>query len=98
VEAIHPIEPKAMDIHQLKQRYGRKLALFGNVDLGYSLVEGTGRPEDVRAEVSRLISDLAPDGGYAVASGAGITRYVTLENFKAMRDATIEFGEYPIRA
>jgi uroporphyrinogen decarboxylase len=98
VEAIHPIEPKAMDIYQLKRRYGAKLALFGNVDLGYMLVEGTGRPEDVRAEVRRLIRDLAPGGGYAVSSGAGITRYVTLENFKAMRDATIEFGEYPICA
>jgi hypothetical protein len=48
--------------------------------------------------VRRLIHDLAPGGGYAVSSGAGITRYVTLENFNAMRDATVEFGEYPICA
>ena len=43
------------------------------------------------------IQDLAPGGGYAVASGAGATRYVALENFNAMREATFEYGTYPIR-
>jgi uroporphyrinogen decarboxylase len=97
VEALHPIEPKAMDIYDLKRRYGHRVAIFGNIDMGYRLVPGEGRPEDVRAEVRQRIKDLAPGGGYAVASGAGVTRYVTLENFNAMREATLEYGVYPIR-
>ena len=97
LNAIHPIEPKAMDIYDLKRRYGKKLALFGNIDLGYTLTQGHGRPEDVRAEVREKIKRLAPGGGYGVASGSGPTRYVAIENFIAMRDATIEFGKYPIR-
>jgi uroporphyrinogen decarboxylase len=98
LDALHPIEPKAMDIYELKRRYGRKLALFGNIDLGFTLTRGTGRPEDIRNEVREKIKELAPGGGYAVASGAGgIMRYVSLENFIAMRDATREFGKYPIR-
>ena len=28
LNAVHPIEPKAMDIFDLKRRYGKKLALF----------------------------------------------------------------------
>ena len=97
VNGLNPIEAKAMDIYELKRRYGEKLTLIGNVDLGYTLQEGRGRPADVRAEVRQKIKDLAPGGGYCVASGSGVTRYVTLENFLAMRDATLEYGQYPIR-
>jgi uroporphyrinogen decarboxylase len=98
VEAIHPVEPKAMDIYDLKRRYAGKLALFGNVDMGYTLVAGTGRPEDVRAEVRKQIRELAPGGGYGLATGSGITRYVPLENFLALREALLEYGSYPIQA
>jgi uroporphyrinogen decarboxylase len=97
LNALHPIEPKAMDIHELKTKYGHKLALFGNIDLGYTLTEGLGSPKAVRAEVREKIRTLAPGGGYGVASGAGATRYVALENFNAMREATFEYGVYPIR-
>jgi uroporphyrinogen decarboxylase len=96
LNALHPIEPKAMDIYELRAKYGRRLALFGNIDLGYTLTEGRGNPEAVRAEVREKIKALAPGGGYGVASGAGATRYVTLENFNAMREATFEYGACPI--
>ena len=33
VDAIHPIEPKAMNIADVKQRYGNKLCLIGNIDV-----------------------------------------------------------------
>lgn len=71
VDALHPVEAKAMDIYALKRRYGQKLAIFGNVDLGYALTDGTGTPEAIRAEVHRLIKELAPGGGYGLASSAG---------------------------
>ena len=51
VNALHPIEAKAMDIYDLKRRYGQKIAIFGNVDMGYTLTEGMGTPDAVRAEV-----------------------------------------------
>jgi uroporphyrinogen decarboxylase len=95
LDALHPIEPKAMDIGEVKRRYGQRLALFGNIDLGYTLTRGT--PDEVRAEVRQRIHDLAPGGGYGVGSSNSVTRYVPLANFNAMREATFEFGEYPIR-
>ena len=94
LDALHPIEPKAMDINEVKRRYGDRLALFGNIDLSYTLTRGT--PEEVRAEVRQRIRDLAPGGGYAVGSSNSVTRYVPVENFNAMREATFEYGEYPI--
>lgn len=94
--AIHPIEPKAMDIRELKRDYGDRLALIGNLDLKYTLPRGT--PAEVRAEVRGLIRDVAPGGGYACGSSNSVTYYVPLANFNAMREAVFEFGRYPIRA
>ena len=96
VQALHPIEAKAMDIYDLKRRYGQKLAIFGNVDMGYTLSEGLGTPEAIKAEARKQIKELAPGGGYGLATGAGLTRYVALENFMALREALYEYGTYPI--
>jgi uroporphyrinogen decarboxylase len=95
-DGLNPIEPKAMDINEVKKRYGSKISLLGNIDLIYTLTRGT--PEEVRAEVRQRIHDLAPGGGYAVASANSIPEYVPLANFNAMREATFEYGKYPIKA
>ncbi|MBI3979164.1 MAG: hypothetical protein HY331_13350 [Chloroflexi bacterium] len=95
VDAVHPIEPKAMDIVWLKQTYGDRLAVMGNVDLGYTLTQGT--PEEVDAEVKLRIQQLAPGGGYACGSSNSVPEYVPIENFIAMRDAVLKYGKYPIR-
>lgn len=94
LQALHPVEPKAMDINDLKARFGSRLALFGNIDLGSTLVRGA--PADVKREVRQRIRDLAPGGGYAVSSSNTITRYVPLPNYMALRKATFEYGRYPI--
>lgn len=93
--AIHPIEPKCMDIAQVKRQYGDKLCLIGNIDLGYTLTRGT--PAEVEAEVRQRIHDCAPGGGYCVSSSNSVTEYVPMENFNAMREATFKYGKYPIK-
>lgn len=93
-DGLNPIEPKAMDINQVKRDYGSRISLLGNIDLGYTLTRGT--PEEVREEVRQRIHDLAPGGGYAVASSNSVPEYVPFANFMAMREATLEYGRYPI--
>jgi len=94
-DAFNPIEPVAMDIRALKQQVEGRLSLIGNVDLSYTLTRGT--PEEVDTEVRDLIRDLAPGGGYALASANSIPEYVPWENFCAMHSAWQEYGRYPIR-
>lgn len=94
VNALHPIEPKAMDIYSLKEKYGKRLCLIGNIDLGETLIRGT--PETVDEEVKQKISRLAPGGGYCVGSSNGITDFVPLENYVAMINASFKYGGYPI--
>ena len=40
--------------------------------------------------------ELAPGGGYAIGSSNSISNYVKLDNYRAMLDAALEYGRYPI--
>jgi uroporphyrinogen decarboxylase len=93
-DAFNPIEPVAMDIRALKKRVQGKIGLIGNVDLSYTLTRGT--PSEVVTEVRDLIRDVAPGGGYALASANSIPEYVPWENFVAMHAAWLKYGRYPV--
>jgi uroporphyrinogen decarboxylase len=84
---LHPIEPKAMDIHKVKRTHGDRLCLLGNIELD-RLSRGT--PEEVKALVRKNIREVGQDGGYCVGSSNSVTDYVPLENFKAMLEAALE--------
>jgi uroporphyrinogen decarboxylase len=92
--ALHPIEPIAMDIHEVKRRYGEWLCLVGNVEVD-TLSRGT--PEQVRGEVRALLREVAPGGGYCLGSSNTVPNYARLENYRAMLEEAWEWGEYPIR-
>ena len=94
VNAIHPIEPKAMDIREVKERYGDRLCILGGLNLDYPLSRGT--PQEVEEEVKRLIKEIAPGGGYCLGSSNSIPEYVPLENYKAMLESGLKYGRYPI--
>jgi len=82
--ALHPIEPKAMDSRELKAKYGDQLCLTGNIELD-RLSRGT--PDEIRAMTLRNIEDLGYNGGYCVGSSNSVTYYVPLENYLAMIEA-----------
>ncbi len=94
LNALHPIEPLAMDSIELQKEYGDRLCLLGNIEIGETLTLGT--PEMVEAEVKDRIAALAKHGGYAVGSSNTVAHYVKLDNFKAMIKATRKYGKYPI--
>jgi len=93
-DGFNPIEPVAMDIRALKAQVSGRLGLVGNVDLSYTLTRGT--PQEVDAEVRALMRDVAPGGGYALASANSIPEYVPWENFVALHTAWLKYGRYPI--
>lgn len=89
VDAIHPIEPKAMDIGRVKEKYGDKLCLIGHVDVDL-LARGT--KEDIRKKVRENIEKAGYNGGYVIGSGNSVPDYVNFENYLAMLEAAREFG------
>ena len=66
ISAIHPIEPPLMDLKDVKERYGDKVCIMGNVDCKYVLPLGS--EEEVRREVRRCIDAAAKNGGYILTS------------------------------
>jgi uroporphyrinogen decarboxylase len=94
MNAVHRIQPAAMDIGRMKQEYGHRVCIVGNIDLDYTLTLGT--PAEVDAEVKERIRVAAPGGGYICSSANSLPAYVKLENALAMRDAIKRYGRYPL--
>ena len=92
---LHPIEPEAMDLVEIKRRYGSRVCLLGNISVD-TLSRGT--PKEVDALVEHAIQVAAPEGGYIVGSSNSITWYCKPENVAAMCRAAQRYGAYPIGA
>jgi uroporphyrinogen decarboxylase len=83
IDALNPLEPAAgMDIGLLKERYGKRIALVGNIDCGYVLSQAP--VEEVRRVTRETIRKAAPGGGFCLSSSNSIHSSVKPENFMAM--------------
>ena len=77
----------------LKERYGDKLCFFGGINCE-TLIEGP--LEKAREEVRYAIQHAAPGGGLVIATGNVLQPGTSLTNYLATRQATREYGQYPI--
>jgi len=92
-DGIHPIQPQCMDIGEMKQEFGKRTCLLGNIDCGFLLVHGS--PEEVRQSVKETIASAAPEGGYIISSSNSIHPGCKPELYLAMVEAAREYGRYP---
>ncbi len=95
MSAVHPIQPCAMDIGQMKRQYGDRVTVAGNIDLDYTLTLGT--PEEVDAEVKQKIAVAGKGGSYIMTSANSLTDYCKVENVWAMAEALKKYGNYPLQ-
>jgi uroporphyrinogen decarboxylase len=91
IDALHPIEPQAMDLAEVKNRYGDRLCLMGHIDVDMLC---RGSKEEIRRQVRKNIEVAAQNGGYCLGSGNSIPHYVNFENYVAMLEARDEFGQF----
>ncbi len=91
VEALHPIQAKAanMDAETLQREFGDDLCFIGGVDTQAILNHGT--PEDVRAEVRRVV-DVFQNGIVISPSHEAILPDVPPANVEAMFDEARKYG------
>jgi len=92
INCLNPMDPYSVDYRDYKIRYGRRIALSGNIDIEYPLVRGT--PQDVRKDVLAHMETLKPGGGWVAGSSHSIVNYIPHENFIAMINAIHEYGKY----
>ena len=91
ISAVHPLQRTAgMDLGAVKEKYGRRVCLIGNIDSSRTLPYGT--PADVAAEVRAAIDTAAPGGGYILASDHSLHDGIPVENVRAMFQAGATYG------
>jgi uroporphyrinogen decarboxylase len=91
IDILNPIEPCAglQDIYEIKEKYGDRIALCGNIDVDGVLLHGSR--EEITREVQERIDRLAGGGGYICASSHDLHQLIPVENFYAMRDAVHQY-------
>ena len=93
VDVLQPIDPTCLDIAEVKKEYGDRICLAGNVSL--ELLR-SGKPDEVEAYVKQLIQSCAQGGGLCVGSGNSVPEWAQFENYMAMRETVLRYGEYPV--
>lgn len=92
LDALHPIEPNAMKIGQVKREFGDRICVIGNVDCGNTMTLGS--EDDVRREVRRCIDEASAGGGYVLSSSNSLHWRIPVVNILAMVDEAKKYGEY----
>jgi len=92
VNAIQPIDPGGMDIYRIKEKYGNRITIMGNVGQDFPL--STGNIDDVQQDVKHRINILGKSGRYVLKSSHDIGENVKIENFIEMIKTLHKFGYY----
>jgi len=92
-DVLNPIQGEAgMELTQVKEAFGSRIALMGNVDCGPTLHFGS--VQDVEREVSRCMHQAASGGGFILSSSNTIYRGTRPENLLAMVRAVKRAGRH----
>ena len=79
-----------LDILKARETAGNRVCLIGNVDPIRILQNGT--PDQIRDEVTRIVTNLTPQGGHLLNSGEMVPRDTPEQNIRAYVDATHKVG------
>lgn len=92
-DGIQSLEPAAgMDLKAIKEQYGDKVTLIGNLDCSRLLPFGT--VEEVTKATKQCLSDAMKGGGYILGPTTDIIDSCRPENIKAMVDTCKKYGVY----
>ncbi len=92
---IEPLEAPPtgnISLKEVKQKYGKRLCLKGNVNTFKTLEKGT--PQEVEEEAKKCIEDGAEGGGFILSSGDEVPFDTPEQNLKAMINAGKKYGVY----
>jgi len=92
---INPLEPPPMgdcNLAEVKQQFGQKLALMGNLHTTEVMLRGT--PEQVAAASRWCIDVAAAEGGFILSTGDQCGRDTPDENIHAMVETARTYGKY----
>jgi len=90
--ALHSLDPMAgMDIKSVKERYGDRMALCGNVHCAHLQ---TGTPEQIRESAEYCLTYAKPGGGYVFSTSNCVFRGMPLESYDLIHRIWMERRDY----
>jgi len=98
LDVIHPIQKHAMDEGRVAAEFGDRICVCSGIDVQQVIPWGT--PDDVRAEVRRLIDTFhrPRQGKMILTAGNGVNGDCTLASLEAFFDETFAYGGKKARA
>jgi len=91
INAIHPVEPMSNNIYGIKEKYGDRICLCGNIDLA---LLSTGNTEEVSVDVKKHLDLLKGGGGYVCGSSSSLYEGIPPENYAALVRTVQKYGIY----
>ncbi len=85
LDVLNPLQPLAIDPVMVKQKYGKRLALFGGMCVQQTMPFGTC--EQIKQEVNRLKEGCGKEGGYILAPAHHIQADTPVEHIMAFYEA-----------
>jgi uroporphyrinogen-III decarboxylase len=91
-DGVHALEPTAgMDLAEVKKRVGKRMCIFGNLDITRVMSQGT--QDEVEAAVKSALQAAAQDGGFIMAMTHSHNA-VKVKNTRWMIEYTHRYGVY----
>ncbi len=87
LDVLNPIQPLSMDPVHIKRHYGKRLTLFGAIDVQKLLPFGA--PEEIRLAVRDAKSALGEGGGYILSPAHHIQSDTSLDNIRAFYEEAL---------
>jgi uroporphyrinogen decarboxylase len=95
VDGAEPLEYEAgCRLKMLKEEFGDKITLFGNIPASDALCVGS--VEDTIRYTKQCILDAAEGGGYILSQGANLLGSSKVANVQAMIETVKKYGKYPL--
>jgi uroporphyrinogen decarboxylase len=87
VKALHPIEPKSMDMKEVKEKVGDQLCLCGGIEVD---LLARGSENEVIELVKKWLTEIGIHGGYCAGSSNSVPEYVKIKNYLAMVNTVLQ--------
>lgn len=87
LDVLQSVQPEAMNPYELKRKWGKHITFWGGLDSQSTIPFGT--PEQIRAEVKRLCTEMAKGGGYILGPAKPLQPGTPIENAVAVLDAFV---------
>ena len=83
IDAKHSFEDTIESVTDVKDTYGRSIALLGGIDVDFLC---TADEQRIRKRVRDTLAKCMPGGGYCLGTGNSVANYIPLENYLVMLD------------